>query len=223
MIQLNLLPDVKINYIKSKRNKRMVMTISLAVIAASAVLFILMFSLVQVQKKNISDMNNDITKYRKQLETTEDVGKILTVQNQLNNVDGLHDLKPAATRVVAFLAQVTPSEVSFSNITVDFENNKFDVSGNAQDLATVNKFIDTLKFTDYKTKENTTGKAFSNVVLGSFSKEEDKSTFQITFNYDPVIMDNISTITLTIPDITSTRSSVEKPLFQSSSEGTSQE
>ncbi len=220
MIQLNLLPDVKIDYIKSRRNKRMVMAISLAVIAGSVVLFISMFSFVQAQKKHLADLNTDIGKYRSQLETTEDIGKILTVQNQLNNVDGLHDEKPSATRIVPYLTQVTPAEVTFSNISVDFTTTTFNLSGNAKDLATVNKFIDTLKFTDYKSKDNLTGKAFTGVVLSGFSKEDEKSTFQITFKYDPVILDNAAEVQLTVPSIISTRSSVEKPLFQDNKEGT---
>ena len=226
MIQLNLLPDVKLNYIKAKRTKRLVLLSSFAVIAFSIGLFAIMYSAVNIaQKRHLSNLNKDIQKYRTQLETTKDVSKILTVQNQLNNVGTLHTQKPVTTRVYPYMSQLVPANAGVSQITVDFTQGTINLSGTADSLATVNKFVDTLKFTDYKAvmkaedgtiTETKEGKAFSAVVLGGFSKEEDQATFQVSFSFDPVIFDSNYEVALVVPNIISTRSNVEKPeaLFQ---------
>jgi Tfp pilus assembly protein PilN len=226
MIQLNLLPDVKLKFIKTKRTKRLVMLSSFAVIAFSIALFVVMYSAVNVvQKRHLANLNKDISKYRMQLEETKDVTKILTVQNQLNNIDALHEQKPVASRLPDYIAQLVPAKAGVSQITVDFTQNTVNMSGTADSLATVNKFVDTLKFTDYKAVmkaddgtvvETKEGKAFSGVVLSGFSKDDEQATFQVSFTFDPIIFSSDYEVTLSVPNIISTRSNVEKPeaLFQ---------
>lgn len=226
MIQLNLLPDVKLNYIKAERTKRLVLLSSFAVIAFSIGLFAVMYSAVNIaQKRHLSNLDKDVQKYRTQLETTKDVSKILTIQNQLDNVSTLHTQKPVTTRVYSYTSQLVPANAGVSQVTVDFTQGTISLSGTADSLATVNKFVDTLKFTDYKAiikaedgavTESKEGKAFSAVVLGGFSKDEDQATFQVSFSFDPVIFDSNYEVSLVVPNIISTRSNVEKPqaLFQ---------
>jgi ABC-type lipoprotein release transport system permease subunit len=81
MIQLNLLPDVKIEYLRTNRNKRLVIGISLIVIVASIGILLLLASIVYgFQKKNLSDLNKDIATYNKQLKDTPELDKVLTIQ-----------------------------------------------------------------------------------------------------------------------------------------------
>ena len=93
MIQFNLLPDVKIKYIKTQRTKRMVILVSLLVSAASLALVTIMFVSVQViQKKSLNDLSKDIVAETKQLQDVQDLDKILTIQNQLTALPALHDI-----------------------------------------------------------------------------------------------------------------------------------
>ena len=227
MIQFNLLPDVKIQYLKARRQEQLVITIStLATIAGIAILVILLGIVYGVQKKNLSDLNKDIKSNSQELQSTPNLNKILTVQNQLKALPGLHDQKAVATRLGGFLSQVTPSAVNISKLNVDYAQNQIIISGGADTLDTVNTFADTLKFTTYTLKDSgASGKsAFSNVVLTTFSRDKKGATYTITAKFDPAIFSEESDVALNVPNIISTRSAVEKPtvLFQGSSTGSGQ-
>ena len=95
MIQFNLLPDVKLEFIKTRKAKRIVTSIS--TIAAAAAVFILLiavFFVYGVQKKSIRDLNSDITKYTAQINQTPNLNKVLTIQNQLNSLPPLKAKNP---------------------------------------------------------------------------------------------------------------------------------
>lgn len=224
MIQFNLLPDVKLQYIKAKSTKRMVTSIAILTTITALVIMILLFFVVDVlQKKHLSDLNKDIAKYSSQLNSTKDLNKILTIQNQLNNLTALHDKKPVVSRLPGYLSQITPANVGISNLSIDFAQFSIRFTGTADNLSSVNTFVDTLKFTTFDT-DNTKGtNAFKNVVLSSFTPGKDgKTSFDVTLGYDPTIFDSAAKVKLTVPSKTTTRSEVEKPqaLFQTKTDTT---
>lgn len=221
MVQFNLLPDVKIQYLKARRQKHLVVMIStFAALAGIAIIVVLVGIVYGVQKKNLSDLNKDIASNTEKLKDTPDLDKILTVQNQLKVLPGLHDQKPATPRLFTFVAQVTPAQASISKLNIDYAQNKLILNGAANSLDTVNVFTDTLKFTTYSTKDGSTTdkQAFTNVVLASFSRDKNGATYTINVEFDPAIFSQQSEVTLTVPKIVTTRSAVEQPgaLFQSS-------
>jgi Tfp pilus assembly protein PilN len=218
MIQFNLLPDVKLEYIKTRRTKHLLTMICTGLVVASLVVFIGLFTIVNVlQKKHLSDLNSDISKNTATLKAIPDLNKVLTIQNQLSSLTSLHQKTPAGSRLFGYLAQVTPAQATISDVKVDFKGGTLTLSGNADALSTVNQFVDTLKFTTYKVDgSKDSPKAFSNVVLTSFSKDDKNASYQIDMKFDPVIFDNTKSVKLTVPKIISTRSETEKPsdLFQ---------
>jgi|SRR6185437_14650531 len=222
MIQLNLLPDVKLQYLKVRRTQRLVVSISMLLIVASLFIFVLLIGTVDVfQKKNLSDLNHDISTYKSQLQNTPNLNKILTVQNQLQVLTSLHDQKPAATRLFTFLQQVTPSDANISQFNIDYTQNTVSITGAAGSLDTVNAYTDTLKFTTYKKSDGTSANAFSAVVLSQFTRTSSGATYTITATFDPAIFNSANNVSLTVPNIISTRSIIEQPtdLFQSNSSG----
>jgi Tfp pilus assembly protein PilN len=218
MIQLNLLPDVKLQYLKVKRTQQLVMTVSTVLIVASLAIFILLLGTVQVvQRKNIHDLNNDISTFTKQLQDTPDLNKVLTVQNQLKSLPDLHDQKAVADRLFVYLKQLTPSVASISQLSTDYTQHTITITGSAKSLDVVNTFVDTLKFTTYqKSGDSAATNAFSSVVLSQFSRNNAGASYTITLTYDPAIFDSANDIKLKVPKIISTRSAVEQPtdLFQ---------
>ena len=92
------------------------------------------------------------------------------------------------------------------------------ITGTADSLQSVNKFVDTLKFTTYSvvpadgtTPEPSTTKPFSAVVLSDFTRTDKEVTYTITLSFDPVIFNSANNIKLSVPKIISTRSETEKP------------
>ena len=231
MIQFNLLPDVKMDYIKAKNMKRSVIVVSGLVAAVSLALFVLMFTTVNVfQKGHISRLDEDIKNDSKTLRDTPELTKVLTVQNQLNSLDQLHAQKPVTSRMFTYIAQLVPAQASIGKLEINFTESKMVITGTldtttggdaANALGNTNKFIDTLKFAEYA-YPNSEGveqksRAFSNVVLSKFTRTEKEATYEITLNFSNDIFDSSKNVTLVVPKITSTRSDVEKPtdLFKS--------
>lgn len=213
MIQFNLLPDIKIQYLKAKRQKHVVILISIVASVAMSALFILLLTTVFVlQKKNISDLNKDIKTSSNKLQGVQDLNKILTVQNQLGALTTLHDKKVVSSRLLDYLTQVTPATASVSKLEVDYSLNTMTIDGNAAALNVVNTYTDTLKFTKYVTGESTDEKnAFSDVVLKSFTRDAKNTTYSISLKYDPLIFSGSKQITLKVPKIITTRSETDKP------------
>lgn len=222
MIQINLLPDVKVEFVKARRLKRTIMAVCFLVSAVAVAVFALLFiSVTVVQKQHLSNLDQDITDYTNQLEATPDIAKILTIQNQLGALTNLHNDKPVASRIFTYIRQLAPQEASIDTLTVDFEGQTMIITGKAVNLAAVNKFTDTLKFTSFSIESDTeaaTRPAFTEVTLKQFgigtpgSAAGNKSaSYSIEFKYAPEIFSSAGNVKLTIPNQVTTRSETEKP------------
>lgn len=227
MTQFNLLPDVKIEFIKTRARKRAIMVFAGLASAVTFGIFIILFLFVRVsQPKNIRDLDKDIKSETSKIQETPDLDKILTIQNQLKALPALHDKKVVSSRIVDYLTSLTPNQATISDVSVDFEATTMSIRGNVDGLATVNKFVDTLKFTDYKVNDENgaSGKAFKDVVLQSFAvptggQGGSNVSYQISLGFDPAIFAQVknqkegssSPVSLNVPKIISTRSETEKP------------
>jgi len=228
MIQFNLLPDVKIDYMKASRTKRIVFLAAIGLSALALFIFILLFLIVNVfQKQYLNAINKDIASSTQQLKSVNDLDKVLTVQNQLGKLTDLHEKKPVASRLYDYLIKLTPNDAKISHVKVDFTSGTMELGGTAKDIETVNKFVDTIKFTDFK-EGTSQEKAFSDVVLSSFTlasgagTSSERSSYVVQLKFNPAIFDGTKTVELVTPNIISTRSVTEKPseLFESPSTGT---
>jgi hypothetical protein len=200
MVQFNLLPDVKIEFIKTQRTKRTVTGVAL--IASAAALFIFVFLVLTVhifQRKNINDLTADIKTNSQKLQETPNLSKMLTVQSQLNSLTDLHDQKPMTSRMFGFMNQLTPKQASISSLRLDLTGNTVSITGDAASLDVVNAFVDTLKYATYQTGTDGDEKpAFSGVVLSNFGRNEKNANFSIDMTVDPAIFDNESNVTLNV-------------------------
>lgn len=220
MIQFNLLPDVKIEYIKAQKMRQTFLSVSVLVTIVAVVVFGLSFGANQLEKSHLNGLNKDVTTETNKLKSKDQIDRILTVQNQLNSLTTLHDGKPNVPQLFDYLNQITPDQVTINTFGIDFNLHTVTVVGGADSLTTVNKYVDTLKFTTYTSDTVTTDtKAFSNVVLSAFGittvtgnqAQAQSSSYTITFAYDPNIFDNKQKIVLKVPSIITTRSEVDKP------------
>lgn len=213
MIQFNLLPDVKIEYVKAMRMKRVVVGIASIVTIVTFGAFLMLALIVYgVQKKSVSDLDKDIQKKSQELKSTKDLDKILTIQNQLAALPGLHDKKVVATRAYTFITQLLPTGVTVSDYVVNFDESSMSITGAAPALDRVNVFADTLKFAKYSDGVNTMdGKAFSEVVLSQFAKTNDATTFTITSKFQPELFSGQAPYALVIPKGATTNSVTGQP------------
>jgi hypothetical protein len=228
MIQFNLLPDVKLAFLKARRTKRLVIMISSLIAIVSLVIFIALLVYVDVvQKQHLNSLSSSISSEQRQLGSTGNLDKVLTIQNQLNALPNLDAQKPAVTRLFGDLIAVTPAAASISQLSITFtspqgsaNNDTLQIEGNADSLLTINQYVDTLKFTVYNDSDSTSPAdpyAFTNVVLSSYGIQSTGDSFNISLNFNPAIF-NIrdNKVTLHVPQETTTRSITQLPtdLFQ---------
>jgi hypothetical protein len=213
MIQFNLLPDVKLQYLKTQRTKRMVVVSSVAAATISLAILTVLFLSVQVaQKKHLDDLSANIKTEQSKLNAVPDLNKILTIQNQLKSLPDLHTAKPVTSRLFGYIQQVTPVQATISSMSIDFVASTMSISGTTDSLVTANKFADTLKFATYSTdpKDTTVNHPFKNIVT-TLSRGDKNSTYSFTLVYDPILFKSEVTPVITVPKIISTRSETEKP------------
>jgi Tfp pilus assembly protein PilN len=212
MIQFNLLPDIKLEFIKAKRSKRLVMMVSFLAVAISIGILILMLAFNAFQKSRISALTDDIKEVDQRLQDVPDLARILTIQNQLNTLPSLYAQRPAASRLSGYLQQTTPTSISISQFKVNFEESTAEITGSSDSLESINQYVDTLKFTKYTVDTDTTEvNAFSEVVLTSFSRSSSEATFKVNMKIDPTIFDDAKEIKLVVPQTVTTRSETELP------------
>jgi hypothetical protein len=229
MIQFNLLPDVKLEYIKANRLKRAVTVISVIVAGAALTVFVLLYLSVDVvQKHHLNDLNNQITSLTNKLKNQPDLDQILTVQNAINVLPSLYTQNPVVTRLPGYLSELTPSSATIGDINIDFSSaNTISITGSADSLLTINQFVDTLKLCSFQTSASSTPQnAFSDVLLTSYSLgttvnstigTNSGPSYSITATFNPAIFSaSYSNVTLNVPNInTSHTSSSQSALFQS--------
>lgn len=215
MIQINLLPSIKAEYVKAQRTKRTVITVSIIAIGVSlGIVGILASIAFGAQQLQLSNLQKDIEKSEQNIKSVPDLDKILTIQNQLVALTPLHDAKPVMSRLFTYLQQTTPDSVKLEKYTVDNADYTIKLEGEAPALELVNKYVDTLKFTEVAQNEENAQKvnAFSEVVLNNFSKSEQGYTFSISLKYNDQLFSSANPdIKIVVPNIVTTRSQTQLP------------
>lgn len=235
MIEINLLPNVKRELLKTRAMRNRVISISFLVggasIAAVVVLALILGSQIAaeaVQNGVIKDRND-------KLMAVEDLNKVVTIQHQLTKINEQHSGKKINSRifdVVTAVNPVAPNNVSFSDIKVNPESKTITLEGSA-----VNGYsaLETLKKTILNTKVQTTDSDKSSEV--SLTKEikdgdtsfgensEGKKVLQFSFSFEyaeellaPANNGTVSVLTPTGKvDVTDSRQGIPDSLFKSNS------
>ena len=235
MIEINLLPNVKRELLKTRAMRNRVLSISFLVggasIAAVVVLALILGSQIAaeaVQNGVIKDRND-------KLMAVEDLNKVVTIQHQLTKINEQHSRKKLNSRifdVVTAVNPVAPNNVSFSDIKVNPESKTITLEGSA-----VNGYsaLETLKKTILNTKVQTTdGDKSSEVSLTKEIKDGDTSfgensegkkvlQFSFSFEYAEELLApaNNGTVSVLTPtgkvDVTDSRQGIPDSLFKSNS------
>lgn len=235
MIEINLLPNVKRELLKTRAMRNRVISISFLVggasIAAVVVLALILGSQIAaeaVQNGVIKDRND-------KLMAVEDLNKVVTIQNQLTKINEQHSGKKINSRifdVVTAVNPVAPNNVSFSDIKVNPGSKTITLEGSA-----VNGYsaLETLKKTILNTKvQITDGDKSSEVSLTKEIKDGDTSfgensegkkvlQFSFSFEYAEELLApaNNGTVSVLTPtgkvDVTDSRQGIPDSLFKSNS------
>lgn len=226
MIQLNLLPDVKKEFLRAQHARRRTITLAiLATIIAAAVTVIFAFYVYGVQSVILFTQTEDIKKKSAELSNIKDIDKYLAIQNQLANLSELHDNKVNMSRLLTFLPSLNPAppkNVKLTNLEVSTVDKTITFRGTVADYAALTTFKDTLvngNFTYGTGEDQTTSKLFSNVIIDSATLEAGAGVkFNVLATYDPAaFLQKNTNVTVKVPNIETTPSVIgtPQPLFDS--------
>ena len=235
MIEINLLPNVKRELLKTRVMRNRVISISFLVGGASIATVVVLALILGSQIAAEAVQNGVIKDRNDKLMAVEDLNKVVTIQHQLTKINEQHSGKKLNSRifdVVTAVNPVAPNNVSFSDIKVNPGSKTITLEGSA-----VNGYsaLETLKKTILNTKVQTTGGDKSSEV--SLTKEikdgdtsfgensEGKKVLQFSFSFEyaeellaPANNGTVSVLTPTGKvDVTDSRQGIPDSLFKSNS------
>lgn len=196
MIEINLLPQVKKDYLKAEQMKHTVIVASVLLSIVSIVIVALLFAYVSVvQPQHQKNVQEDIDSGLTDLKGKENAVKIVTVQGALDSLPGLEDTELATSRLFTYVAGFTPRSVSYSNIKLNVDESSLTLQGTASNFEQANVLANNLKgatFNYVQSESKQSAKPFTNVVFDGLSRSEQAQdtknvSFQITLTFDPII------------------------------------
>jgi hypothetical protein len=216
MIEINLVPDIKKEFIKAQKIRATVVTFSIMICVVSisivALLAIYIFA-VQAVRGGLVDSAID-TESRK-LIAIPDLSKTVTIQNQLTKISNLNANKNISSRLFDVLKVIippAPNNIQISNLVVDTDLKTINIDGQAANSyaalevfkKTINGAI--LKFTDVNNVKQEIVLA-SNINTANTSYGEDASgkkvlRFTISFGYiDQLFLPSSKDVSVSVPNI----------------------
>ncbi len=198
MIRVNLLPDVKQEYLKAEQNKHTVLVAAILTSISVVALAILFFAYVQVVQPTIQkSVQKDIDKGLTEIKQKQNAQRMVTVQGVLEQVPALKDKQQVTSRTFTYLKQFTPRAVTYNKVSLNLETNTIVLSGSTVAYETANVLANNLKsakFTYFKGDAEQTSVPFSAVTFNNLGKSESAEngmpvSFEITFQFDPTMFD----------------------------------
>jgi Tfp pilus assembly protein PilN len=210
MIQLNLLPDIKKEYIKAQTLKRNILIVSiLAVIVSVGIVVLLAVYVHVVQKVALDNVKTSVTKNNAQLQKVSNLPQILTVQAALSALPNLHSQNYTTSNLFNYLKVLVPNNVSLNKLDLEETLQTIQFTGISTDYTSLSVFADTLKhaqLTYGSAGQTHTITAFSQVNILSANVSTGTQTpgvdFSLQVNFNPILFQETTVNpTMNVPSI----------------------
>lgn len=233
MIEINLLPAVKQDFIRAKRLKRIITSISILVTIVAFGLLALAATVVYAIQPVASDLldkaiDEDMAKLNKDKNLTRN----LTIQNQLSSITELHEQKGNVINIFEYLKALNPAapnNLIISKMQLDPSTTTMNIEASAADfsrLAIIKDTFNAAVFSYAKPKDDGNGfdkvndeKVFSevNITDPSLSNDSDGKSvvsFKMALIYNPLLFDwTLKNIIVSIPQKNTTPTANSVNLF----------
>ena len=124
MFEINLVPEVKNKMIKALKLQNLILFISIVVTAACAGIILILWSIKGGQDLTMADQDKVIKAMSEKIASYDDVNTLLTLQSQLNGMEGLIEERTVMSRVFDVLDVLSPT----NGDTIKYSEVKFDVN-----------------------------------------------------------------------------------------------
>ena len=230
MIQINLIPDVKREFIHAQKMRSTVITFAILICGVSMALLAVLGIVYGGQTVRESLARNEINKQYKALQSIENIDDVLTIQNQMSKITAIHDKKTINSRLFDVLTAIdppAPNNVKISTVTLDPKTNLVVIEGSAENaFAATETFRKTILNTSIETivdGQASTMPLTDEVTIGetSYGESADGSRvlrFTVQFVYPAGLFDNTLKVSRMISpttqvDVTDSRTRVPDSLF----------
>lgn len=123
MIQVNLVPDVKLELIKAQRHRNIVISTAIIVMIASVAVVALLGLVIGYQVVRTKLITDDIMRLDQKFRSQPDIDKTVTIQNQLASIQATHANKAMTSRMFDLLVEAsatgTDNAVTYNTFNVD--------------------------------------------------------------------------------------------------------
>lgn len=119
MIEINLLPDVKQEFLRARQTRNSVISISIIAGLASIALVVVLAMVLAGQTAVDSFASNRINDEYEKLSSVDDLSEMVTIKEQLGSIDAQHASKTMTSRMFSVLQIINPSggnSVQFSSV-----------------------------------------------------------------------------------------------------------
>lgn len=243
MIQVNLIPDVKLEYLRVQRLRNIIIAVSVIVSITAVVLAVIAAIIYGTTVALMNSGKNDIKQRYAKLEQIEDSDKLVTIQNQLTKIDELHGKRSKYSRIFPLLEAVRPkdkSAISFTTIVHDPGERTISIEGTANDgfksIEVLKKTLAEAKLTYSKLEDGKYVEAESiplleskdsisskDTILSEDSRGEKVLRFAMSFVYTEGLFDNnFRKVVIDLPDqrvdVTDSKQRLPESLFVESTQ-----
>lgn len=134
MIQINLIPDIKKEYLRARRMRDLTISVSILVGLAAGGLVVAMVLFLGTQALRESLADNAIKDEYAKLEQIEGLSEMVTIQNQLSLISSQHESSTRDSRLFSVLQTINPprpNDVRFSSVQLIPETDTLELQGTA--------------------------------------------------------------------------------------------
>ncbi len=124
MFEINLVPDVKDKMIRALKLQNLILFVSIVVTVACVGIILILWSIKGGQDLAMADQDKVLTMMSDKIASYDDIETILTLQSQLNGMEGLIEDRTVMSRVFDVLDVLSPT----NGDTIKYSEVKFDVN-----------------------------------------------------------------------------------------------
>ena len=223
MIEVNLIPDVKREYLHAQRVRNTVISVSMLVAAAAAgTVIVLGLALGSLQFAS-GQADNAIKSKYKELSDKPDINDLLTIQNQLTQIDMISSNRGVNSRIFDTLSAVNPqapNNVTMSTVRYNASEKTITIEGStAGGFNAVDALKKTTKDSESAETPLSSSVRITNTAYAEDSGGEKKLTFTLTFSYPEELLSNsVKSLVIVSPtgsvDVTDSKKHVPDSLFE---------
>ena len=143
--EINLVPDIKDEFIKALKFRNLVFFICIVVASGSLIAILIFISISGGQQGIITAKKNTVDALYQKITDYSDLNDFLTIKDQLGNITAITENKTMASRTFGILSAIIPTGADYINISelsVDLSNENPTFSIEAQANAGTAPFID---------------------------------------------------------------------------------